>query len=194
MKKYLGFISILSLILILGACSGNNESEGETTEESTEETTDNQEESTEEESDGSMYEIGDTAEIESFEWEVPYQVTVNSFDQAQEYDGNSLDSLVSNAGDSHFLGIVNMTVKNIADEPIVIGEYVYPNMVKGGSSGGEQYVYDLSEEDVSQELQPDEEATIDLVYILSEYGDNEHFELTFEQMSPNETAFRLPLE
>ena len=197
MKKYLGILSILSLILVLAACSDSNESKGETEAENKEETSeDTGEESTEDtgSEDGEIHEIGDTVEVESFEWEIPYEVTVNSFEQAQEYDGEPMDSFVMNAGESHFLGVVNVTVKNIADEPIVIGEYVHPDVVQGGEMGGEQFIFEVSEEDLSQELQADEEATFDLVYIMTDAIDSDYYELKFENNAPTEQSYRLPLE
>jgi|SRR5699024_7995375 len=189
MKKYLGIVSTLSLILILGACSDSNESEGETAEDTNEEAS-----AASESEDGEIHEIGDTVEVESFEWEIPYEVTVNSFEQAQEYDGEPLESYLMNAHETNFLGVVNMTVKNLADEPIVIGEYVAPDIVQGGTDGGEQFIFDVSEEDLSQELQPDEEATFDLVYTMSTDIDSGYYELKFQNMFPTEQSYRLPLE
>ncbi|WP_017547933.1 hypothetical protein [Salinicoccus carnicancri] len=198
MKKYLEILSTLSLILILGACSDSNESEGETTEENTDEETaeDTNEEASEdsESEDGEIHEIGDTVEVESFEWELPYEVTVNSFEQSQEYNGEPIDTFVMNAGESHFLGIVNLTVKNTGEEAIVIGEYVHPDIVQGGEMGGEQFIFDVSEEDLSQELQADEEATFDLVYIMTDAIDSDYYELKFENNAPTEQSYRLPLE
>src|SRR5699024_10067817 len=194
MKKYLGILSILSLILVLATCSDSNESKGETEAENKEETSeDTGEESTGSE-DGEIHEIGDTVEVESFEWEIPYEVTVNSFEQAQEYDGEPLETYLMNAHETNFLGVVNMTVKNLADEPIVIGEYVAPDIVQGGTDGGEQFIFDVSEEDLSQELQPDEEATFDLVYTMSTDIDSGYYELKFQNMFPTEQSYRLPLE
>ena len=198
MRKYFGILRILSLILILAACSDSNESEGETTDENTEEeTSENTSKETSEDSesvDGKIYEIGDTVEVESYEWEIPYEVTVNSFEQAQEYNGEPMDSFVMNVGDSHFLGIVNVTVKNLSGEPIVIGEYVHPDIVQGGEMGGDQFIFEVSEEDLSQELQADEKATFDLVYIMTDAIDSDYYELKFENGAPTEQSYRLPLK
>ncbi|WP_411843542.1 hypothetical protein [Salinicoccus sp. HZC-1] len=189
MKKYLGILSILSLVLILGACSDSNESKGQTTEDTNEEPSEDSESE-----DGEIHEIGDTVEVESFEWELPYEVTVNSFEQSQEYNGEPIGTFVMNAGESHFLGIVNLTVKNTGEEAIVIGEYVHPDIVQGGEMGGEQFIFDVSEEDLSQELQPGEEATFDLVYIMTDAIESDYYELKFENNAPTEQSYRLPLE
>lgn len=198
MKKHLGILSILSLILILGACSDSNESEGETTEENTDEETaedTNEEASADSETeDGEIHEIGDTVEVESYEWEIPYQVTVNSFEQTQEYGGESMEDFLMNSGETNFLGIVNLTVKNTADEAIMIGEYVHPDVAQGDSDGAEEFVFDVSENDLSQEIQPGEEATFDLAYIMDSTVNNGYYTLKFETGLPTETKYKLPVE
>ena len=184
-------------VLTLAAC-GNEEDNTETTDsgaetEYTEESNDESNDS-EESNSGDIYEIGDTAQVESFEWGTEYEVTVNSLDQVDEYNGQAVGDIVINAPDTVFLGVVNLTVKNISDEPIVIGEYVYPDITEAGKSGGEQFVFDLSEEALNQELAPDEEATFELVYSMDTEFGADGYHLKFENGMPTETVYNLPLE
>lgn len=177
--------------LTLAACGNEAEETDneEGTDTSTEESTKTEDSSEEEQQSGAVYEIGDTAQVESLEWEIEYEVTVNSFDQVQEYNGQALDEFVGNAPDTAFLGVVNMTVKNISDEPIVIGEYVYPDVTQGTREGGDQFLFDLSDEDLSKELQPDQEATFDLVYSMVTDAEDGQYSLKFENGMPTETVY-----
>lgn len=173
--------------LSLAGCNDENENPED------EDMVENQEK-TEEGSSGGTYEIGDTSQVESYEWEVKYEVTVNSFDQEQAYNGQALDEFVGNAPDTAFLGIVNMTVKNISDEPMIIGEYVHPDVTQGEREGGDQFIFELSEEDLSTELQPEEEATFDLVYSMITDAEDGKYSLKFENGMPTETVYNLPIE
>ncbi|CDZ99118.1 Telomeric repeat-binding factor 2 [Jeotgalicoccus saudimassiliensis] len=190
MKKLI----LLALMSSLALAACGNESEETDNEESMDDSTEATAETEDENQSGAVYEIGDTAQVESFEWEIEYEVTVNSFDQVPEYNGKALDEFVGNAPDTAFLGVVNMTVKNISDEPIVIGEYVYPDVTQGTREGGDQFLFDLSEEDLSKELQPDQEATFDLVYSMVTDAEVGQYSLKFENGMPTETVFRLPIE
>lgn len=194
MKKLI-LLALMSS-LTLAACGNESEDTGneESTDTSTEETTEIEDSTEDENQSGEVYEIGDTAQIESFEWETEYEVTVNSFDQVQDYNGQALDEFVGNAPDTSFLGVVNITIKNISDEPIVIGEYVHPDVTEGTREGGDQFLFDLSEEDLSKELQPDEEATFDLVYTMVSDAEEGQYSLKFENGMPTETVYRLPIE
>lgn len=193
MKKFL-LLALLG-VLTLAAC-GNEEDDTETgsTSEETEETEDDTSDSGEENS-GEIHEIGDTTQVESYEFDAEYEVTVNSLDQAKEYDGTPVDEVIINAPESVFLGVVNVTVKNISDEPMVIGEYVFPDITESDSEGGgEQFIFDFSEEDLNQELAPDEEATFDLVYSMDSESETGEYYLKFENGMPTETIYSLPIE
>lgn len=194
MKKFL--LLVLLGVLTLAAC-GNKEDESDTgsTGEETEETEETEDETSDsgEENSGEIYEIGDTTQVESYEFDAEYEVTVNSLDQAKEYDGVPYDEVVINAPESVFLGVVNVTVKNISDEPMVIGEYVFPDIIESDrEGGGEQFIFDFSEEDLNKELAPDEEATFDLVYSMD--SETSEYYLKFENGMPTETTYSLPIE
>lgn len=191
MKKLilLGLMSTLTL-----AACGNESEDTEAVEENADTAAETEDSAEKENASGGVYEIGDTAQIESFEWEAEYEVTVNSFEQVQEYNGQPLDDFVGNAPDNSFLGVVNMTVKNISEEPIVIGEYVFPDVTEGTRGGGDQFIFDLSEADLSKELQPGEEATFDLVYTMVTDAEDGQYSLKFENGMPTETVYRLPIE
>ncbi len=191
MKKYKLFSWLFAAVLVLGAC-GSDEKDGEAETEAADKTATADEEESNENSE--VYEIGDTVEVESYEWEIPYQVTVNSFEQTQEYGGESMEDFLMNSGETNFLGIVNLTVKNTADEAIMIGEYVHPDVAQGDSDGAEEFVFDVSENDLSQEIQPGEEATFDLVYIMDSTVNNGYYTLKFETGLPTETKYKLPVE
>ena len=73
MYRKLASIFLLSSALLLTACSGDaGNGSGDTSAEATSDGADSQEAS-----DGKqLFEIGETADIETFEWGVPYQVSV----------------------------------------------------------------------------------------------------------------------
>ncbi|MCK1976307.1 DUF4352 domain-containing protein [Jeotgalicoccus huakuii] len=192
MKKLLLFF--VFTLFALTACGNEENTEATDTSEVSEETEDESSNSEEGKSD-EIYEIGDTTQVESYEFDAKYEVTVNSLDQVKEYDGQPVEEVIINAPESVFLGVVNLTVKNISDEPIVIGEYVFPDIIESDrEGGGEQFIFDFSEEDLNQELAVDEEATFDLVYSMdSELGSGGYY-LKFENGMPTETTYSLPIK
>ena len=102
-KKLL--LLLLSGALFLSACNdeeSNNTSEEETASEATEDTNSESEESNEEtNNEEKVFDIGKTIDLESYEWEVPYQVTVKSVDVTREYNGEDITEYVANAQDTN---------------------------------------------------------------------------------------------
>lgn len=189
MKNFL-FLIIIPLFTLV-ACANEDDTESENTkEEKTEESAVSESENSDE-----IYEIGDTTMVESYEFDASYEVTVNSLDQVMEYDGIPVGDVIINAPESVFLCVVNVTVKNTSDEPFVIGEYVFPDLMESDrQDGGEQFIFDFSEEDLNQELAVEEEATFDLVYSMDSEIETGEYYLKFENDMPTEKTYSLPVE
>src|SRR5699024_12167244 len=78
---------LMGLSFVLVACGdSSDEKETDTSNEKTEteETSSGSDQAQGTENEDAVYEIGETLAMESYEWEVPYQVTVKSVDVTRE--------------------------------------------------------------------------------------------------------------
>jgi hypothetical protein len=171
MYRKLASIFLLSSALLLTACSGDaGNGSGDTSAEATSDGADSQEAS-----DGKqLFEIGETADIETFEWGVPYQVSVKSVDFTDEYDGMAYDELVLNAPETLSIVVADTVITNSGDEPMVPGEYIdiprantaIAHEDERGFGPGSDFFFDFAEEGLSEELAPGEEVEVPLVFTL----------------------------
>ncbi|WP_040929175.1 hypothetical protein [Nosocomiicoccus massiliensis] len=196
MNKKLLFL-LLSGVLVLSACNDDNTDE-ETTDESTESTTETSNESEEanEESGDMVVEIGETVDLESFEWEVPYQITVKSVDLVDEYNGEPITEYVSNADENIKFLVANTVIKNTSDEPMITGEYVMPRLGINTDGSGEEFIFELSEEELSKEIAPGDEVELDFVFIqdnLTVRDPDGNVYLHFEGMTNEQKTYRIPV-
>ena len=104
MKKLLSLFCVMGLSFLLVACGdSSDEKETDTSNEKTEteETSSGSDQAQGTENEDAVYEIGETLAMESYEWEVPYQVTVKSVDVTREYNGEDITEYVANAQDTN---------------------------------------------------------------------------------------------
>lgn len=196
MNKKLLFL-LLSGVLVLSACNDDNTDE-EVMDESTESTTETSNESEEanEESGDTVAEIGETVDLESFEWEVPYQITVKSVDLVDEYNGEPITEYVSNADENIKFLVANTVIKNTSDEPMITGEYVMPRLGINTDGSGEEFIFELSEEELSKEIAPGDEVELDFVFIqdnLTVRDPDGNVYLHFEGMTNEQKTYRIPV-
>ncbi|WP_170226746.1 DUF4352 domain-containing protein, partial [Cerasibacillus quisquiliarum] len=148
-----------------------------------------------EESDGEIpvYQIGETAVIYSEDFDLDYEVTVNSFEIAKEVNGVSIEELVTNVEEDDEGGFlaIELTYKNISDEAYTPNERFLPYFGYRGGGGSLTDYDDIFFPELEEELAPGEEITGKLVY-LSAAPNEEYFTLTYEPMQENETWFHLP--
>ncbi|WP_297377469.1 hypothetical protein [uncultured Helcococcus sp.] len=203
-KKFV--LTLLIGTLFLTACSSDNKekvenSDVETTNKQKETNTakeqtknkSNQAQGTENEN--AVYKIGETLDMESFEWEVPYQITVKSVDITREYNGEDITEYVANARETNNFFVAKTIIKNTGDEAIIPGEYVNPKLGEDLAGNGEQFVFELSEEKLSKELAPGEEVELDFVFLknLEHLEDpNGNFFLHFEGFTGNQKSYAVP--
>ncbi|CAD2073941.1 hypothetical protein GCM10007358_12300 [Phocicoccus schoeneichii] len=196
-KKLL--LLLLSGALFLSACNdeeSNNNSDKETTSEATEDTNSESEESNEEtNNEEKVFDIGETIDLESYEWEVPYQVTVKSVDVTREYNGEDINDYIINAHEADNFFVAKTVIKNTSDEPMIPGEYVVPTLGRNMNGNGEDFVFELSEEQLSKELASGEEIELDFVFLENlesvEDPDGNLF-LHFEGYTDNQKSYVVP--
>lgn len=134
----------MGLSFVLVACGGeSDDKEKDTTKEETETEEVNKEESSErdDKTDEKVVEVGETVDVESFEWDVPYQVTVNSVDLVSEYNGEDITEYVSNADENIKFLVANTIIKNTSDEPMITGEYVILRLGIDTKGSGESFIF-----------------------------------------------------
>ncbi len=179
---------------MLSACNDDNADE-EANDESTTETSNESEEADESTNEEQVFDIGETIDLESYEWEVPYEVTVNSVDITREYNGEDITEYIINANDTDNFFVANTVIKNTGDEPIIPGEYVVPRLGRNLEGNGENFVFELSEEELSKELAPGEEVELDFVFLENtESADDPdgNFFLHFEGFTDNQKSYVVP--
>ena len=193
-KKWL--ILLMSGALFLSACSDEKNNESTNEENQAEETTQESDETeTTEESGEKVVKIGETVDVESFEWEVPYQITVKSVDLTNEYGDEDITEYVSNADENIKFLVADTVIKNTSDEPMLAGEYVMPRLGIDTDGSGENFIFELSEDELSKELAPGEEIELDFVYIqdlLTVYDPDGNVYLHFEGMTDNQKTYLIP--
>ncbi|WP_040929176.1 hypothetical protein, partial [Nosocomiicoccus massiliensis] len=161
----------------------------------TSESTDSNESADDSTSEEEVYDIGETIDLESYEWDVPYQVTVKSVDVTKEYNGEDITEYVANAQDTNNFVVANTVIKNTSDEPMIPGEYVDPTLGVDMKGNGENFVFELSEEALSKELAPGEEVELDFVFLqnLAHAEDPDgNFFLHFEGFTDNQKSYVVP--
>ncbi|HEY4601385.1 MAG TPA: DUF4352 domain-containing protein [Cerasibacillus sp.] len=196
MKRIL-VILLTSLLLILTACGGNDSTENTSAnnEKDNQNTTEENNNNNKEESDGEIpvYQIGETAIIYSEDFDLDYEVTVNSFEIAKEVNGVGIEELVTNVEEDDEGGFlaIEVTYTNISDEAYTPNERFLSYFGYGG--GGESLTDydDMFFPELEEELAPGEEITGKLVY-LSAAAIEDYFTLTYEPMQDGETWFHLP--
>lgn len=198
MKKLLSLLCVMGLSFALVACSdSSDEKETDTSNEKTETEDVNKEESSEadDNSGETVVEIGETIDLESYEWEVPYQVTVKAVDITREYNGEDINDYIINAHETDNFFIAKTVIKNTSDEPMIPGEYVVPTLGRNMNGNGEDFVFELSEEQLSKELAPGEEIELDFVFLENlesvEDPDGNLF-LHFEGYTGNQKSYKVP--
>lgn len=186
----------MSGALFLSACNDEKNDESKNEEDQSEVTTEESDKTeTAEESGEKIVEIGETVDVESFEWEVPYQITVKSVDFINEYDGEDITEYVSNADENIKFLVADTVIKNTSEEPMLAGEYVMPRLGIDTDGSGEDFIFELSEDELSQELAPGEEIELDFVYIqdlLTVYDPDGNVYLHFEGMTDNQKTYLIP--
>ncbi|CAD2074002.1 hypothetical protein GCM10007358_12180 [Phocicoccus schoeneichii] len=198
MKKLLSVLFVMGLSFLLVACGdSSDEKETDTSNEKTETEEVNKEESSEadDKTDEKVVEVGETVDVESFEWDVPYQVTVNSVDLVSEYNGEDITEYVSNADENIKFLVANTIIKNTSDEPMITGEYVIPRLGIDTEGSGENFIFELSEEELSKEIAPGEEVDLDFVFIqdlLTVRDPEGNVYLHFEGMTDDQKTYRIP--
>lgn len=204
MKKLLSLLCVMGLSFLLVACGDSSDKkETDTSKENTESEEVNKEESSETEksnesddkSGETVVEIGETVDVESFEWKVPYQITVKSVDLVDQYNGEDITEYVSNADENIKFLVANTVIKNTSDDPMVTGEYVMPRLGIDTEGSGENFIFELSEEVLSKEIAPDEEVELDFVFIqdlLTVRDPDGNVYLHFEGMTDDQKTYRIP--
>ena len=198
MKKLLSLLCVMGLSFVLVACGdSSDEKETDTSNDKTETEEVNKEESSEadDKTDEKVVEVGETVDVESFEWDVPYQVTVNSVDLVSEYNGEDITEYVSNADENIKFLVANTIIKNTSDEPMITGEYVIPRLGIDTEGSGENFIFELSEEELSKEIAPGEEVELDFVFIqdlLTVRDPEGNVYLHFEGMTDDQKTYRIP--
>ena len=197
MKKLLSLLCVMGLSFLLVACGdSSDEKETDTSNEKTEteETSSGSDQDQGTENEDAVYEIGETVDVESYEWEVPYQVTVKSVDVTREYNGEDITEYVANAQDTNNFFVADTVIKNTSDEPIVPGEYITPRLGVDMNGNGENFVFELSEEKLSKEIAPGEEVELDFVFLENlAHADSEgNFYLHFEGFTDNQKSYVVP--
>ena len=197
MKKLLSLLCVMGLSFLLVACGdSSDEKEKDTSKEETETEEVNKEESSEadDNSGETVVEIGETIDLESYEWEVPYQVTVKSVDITREYNGEDITEYVGNAQDTNNFVVAKTVIKNTSDEPMIPGEYVVPRLGVDMNGNGENFVFELSEEELSKEIAPGEAVELDFVFLENlAHADSEgNFYLHFEGFTDNQKSYKVP--
>ena len=204
MKKKI-ILTLLLGVLFLTACTdsnkdGNNSESNTTAEQEEAETTTEQTENKSEQAQGkenedAVYEIGETLDMESFEWEVPYQITVKSVDITREYNGEDITEYIINANETDNFFIAKTVIKNTGKEAIIPGEYINPMLGRNLMGNGEHFIFELSEKGLSKELAPREEVELDFVFLenLKSVEDpNGNFFLHFEGFTGNQKSYAVP--
>lgn len=198
MNKKLLLIFLIG-VLYLTACSDKEKekekldnSEAETT---TEENENKSKQTLGKENEEAVYEIGETLDMESYEWEVPYQITVESVDIAREYNGEDITDYIINAHETDNFFIAKTIIQNRSDEAIIPGEYVVPTLGRNLKGNGEDFLFELSEKELSKELAPGEEVELDFVFLenLESVENPEgNFFLHFEGFTSNQKSYVVP--
>lgn len=204
MKKKI-ILTLLLGVLFLTACTdsnkdGNNSESNTTAEQEEAETTTEQTENKSEQTQGkenedAVYEIGETLDMESFEWEVPYQITVKSVDITREYNGEDITEYIINANETDNFFVAKTVIKNTGKEAIIPGEYINPMLGRNLMGNGEHFIFELSEKGLSKELAPGEEVELDFVFLenLKSVEDpNGNFFLHFEGFTGNQKSYAVP--
>ena len=204
MKKKI-ILTLLLGVLFLTACTdsnkdGNNSESNTTAEQEEAETTTEQTENKSEQAQGkenedAVYEIGETLDMESFEWEVPYQITVKSVDITREYNGEDITEYIINANETDNFFVAKTVIKNTGKEAIIPGEYINPMLGRNLMGNGEHFIFELSEKGLSKELAPREEVELDFVFLenLKSVEDpNGNFFLHFEGFTGNQKSYAVP--
>ena len=197
MKKLLSLLCVMGLSFLLVACSdSSDEKETDTTNAETEtgENSSGSDQAQGTENEDAVYEIGETLAMESYEWEVPYQVTVKSVDVTREYNGEDITEYVANAQDTNNFVVAKTVIKNTSDEPMIPGEYVVPRLGVDMNGNGENFVFELSEEELSKEIAPGEAVELDFVFLENlAHADSEgNFYLHFEGFTDNQKSYVVP--
>lgn len=188
----------MGLSFVLVACGdSSDDKEKDTMKEETETEEVYKEESSErdDKTDEKVVEVGEAVDVESFEWDVPYQVTVNSVDLVSEYNGEDITEYVSNADENIKFLVANTIIKNTSDEPMITGEYVIPRLGIDTGGSGESFIFELSEEELSKEIAPGEEVELDFVFIqdlLTVRDPEGNVYLHFEGMRDDQKTYRIP--
>ena len=168
---------MLLSVMILAACSNDNNAskQQETENGSEEETKQSEETSTESKENNSTedkeyYFVGDTAHFEeSIMINQPYSLTVNDFTITREFKGEPMEEYLGGFEEdsSFYLAIVNATVTNNGDEPFKFEENSNISLLEYEREGF-NYMQDYAiAEELTTDINPDESFTLDLPFIVN---------------------------
>ena len=195
MKKLL--IILLAGVFIAGCSNNDTSNETDTDDDQVTEDNNSEDENTnnddgEEKKD--VYQIGETAQITSSSYGFPYEVTVNDFElTTDDVDGDSMGDHVSNPGENHRFAVINVTLKNISDEPLTPNDKISAELM-GDDITSESAIPEFYAKG-DEELAPGEEMTDDLVYISKTFIREKALYLTYEIAdTKEEVKFELPVE
>lgn len=183
------------MLVACGDSSDEKETDTSNEKTETEETSCGSDQAQGTENEDAVYEIGETLEMESFEWDIMYDVTVHSVDFTREYGSHEITEFVINGNETDHFAVAKATVKNNSDEEYKVGEYISPIFGTDLDGTGEDFEFELSEESVSQDVAPGEEVEVEFVFIVTTaYLENpdDDFYLHFEGFTDNQKSYVVP--
>lgn len=178
MKKLL--VLLFAILLVAGCSNDSADKDKDKTKETNEEAS----ESTEEE--GKFYPMNQPVKITVVEYDLPFEITVNSFEISKKFKGKPMSDFFEHDFSSFALSIINVTIKNVSDQAFVPSEKTSPNLNFDGKITPPE---DLSPK-LDEKLKPGEKISEDLVFLSS--PDADKYILSYGFGTKNETEFLLP--
>lgn len=178
MKKLL--VLLFAILLVAGCSNDSADKDKDKTKEPNEEAS----EPIEEEK-GKVYPMNEPVKITVVEYDLPFEITVNSFKMSKEFNGKPMSELFEHDFSRAILAIANVTIKNVSDQVFVPSEKTSPNLNFDGQITPPE---DLSPK-LDKKLEPGEEVSEDLVFLS--YPDTDRFLLTYGFGTKNETEIAL---
>lgn len=179
MKKLL---FVLMLIFVVAGCSNSDDNK---------ETSNNKDDTDQEVStEGKVYDSSETAEITDLDSGSTYEVTFNSAEVKEKYNGKTIQEFtgIEELKSNKFV-VINATFKNTSEETINLKEQIDPLFGKTGLEFG---VVDNFEAEINKNMEPGESITTDLLYRWQDFEENTKYYLTFENFKENQTHITVP--
>ncbi|ASK62857.1 hypothetical protein CFK37_12210 [Virgibacillus phasianinus] len=191
MKKILVLL-FATLLIGLAACSDDPDNESKSGSEDNEQASEKVDKENDKGETKKIYHIGDTAKITSSTYEFPYEVTANSFElTSDKVDGVGLEKFGYTAEEGGKFAVINVTIKNTSTRPFIPNDKISAQLVSdslGMNSEDEDF---FKERNV--ELKPGEEITGNIVYISSDFYEDNVLYMIYEYKANEETRFELPV-